>query len=397
MANFNFDFPIVKVDDRQIVETMQRVLEESPWRVSHVNFTFRFGGTIHCRAEELAGHAQLNEVLDNRLDLITSFIYKSAEGRKIAVTRGAAKGESDVVAVHSGPADAPVEFAKVVAIVRRHFDTNSPAEAVASLVREDAGRMLEAREAALARLEATAAHLLTESEQARKRWEAEYKQKEKHLIQEFRERTDQLEAEYERRRTQLEAWEDQLSQREQESLSREGRHQLREQLRAKLADPEATFELGDQTRLLHRAVALLAGLLAALFAGATVYYVGEGLKAGGPAVFGATTVYQFASAALFVTTIVFLIRWYKQAFERGAAEELKARWHELELARQGWLLETAFAWRHEYGTEMPADLIAELTRRSMAVEAGARERSRSVTSDRSAVAVGRNGGDGSPR
>ena len=99
MPSFSFEFPIGKVDDRQVVETMESVLEESPWTLPQRSFTFRFGATIACKADELGSHRELGEILDSRLDLITNFMCKSADGRKITIARGSQDGDADMVSL----------------------------------------------------------------------------------------------------------------------------------------------------------------------------------------------------------------------------------------------------------------------------------------------------------
>ena len=130
---------------------------------------------------------------------------------------------------------------------------------------------------------------------------------------------------------------------------------------------------------MQRKASVLTVILALLFAGAAGYYLVEGLNATGATGFTVATVCQWLFATLFVAAWIFLIRSYRQAFRVRAAEELKAKWYELEVARESWLAETAFEWKTEYGTEMPAGLLAELTRRSIALSANGEDLQRHLS------------------
>ncbi len=362
MPNFSFEFQAARADDKQIVEAAGRVLEDIPWKLAQAGFTFPFsGGSVVCPADKLADHRELQEILSQRLELITHFSFKFAGGRRLSITRGNSEEQVAKVTLTSSQNDTPAGFARIIAAAKRHFAVLPPAGFVQSLVGNNGQQQFEAREAALARLEATAAHLLTESEQARKRWEAEYRQKENELAKELRQRTEQLDAAYRDQKKELAEWEEELASRQQKLNAASGRHQLVERLRADLMDPGTTLELSRGARRVRRTVSMFTLLLLILFGGAAGYYLWQVLSATDSGSLILAGVNQALFTALFLATSVFFIRWQSRWFHRRAAEEFKCKRYEMEVSRASWLAEMAFEWKEKFGTDIPAELFAKLT------------------------------------
>jgi hypothetical protein len=406
MPNLSLEFEINRVDDKQVAETAARCFQETSWELSHATFAFPFGGgSLNCAAGELDGCRELDEILDHRIELITDFVYKSTGGGRLTVTRGNHEAHVDKVALNSGPRDTVPDFAKIVAVVKRHFGALAPARFLDSLAGSSAGHALEAREAALARLEATAAHLLTESEQARKRWETEFRQKEKQLIGDARQKAEQLEAAYKERerrllaqtdearkrrqteyqkkeqqllreideRTQrladqygqweerLKLWEEELSQQSERLMGESSRHRLLEHLKARLADQHKTFKLSRGSRWLRRSISTFLAALVLLFGGASAYYLLQTFEAPDPRTLVLATVNQAVFLVLFVGASVWFVRWHSRWFRRRTAEEFRFKRLEAEIVRAGWRAETAFDWKERFGTDIPADSGPEWT------------------------------------
>lgn len=362
MPKLSFEFKISRVDDKQIVDTAAKSFDEMSWKLSHATFTFPFGGgSLACQADELAAHPELNEILSGRLELITDFRYKFAGGGLVSVIRDGQNAEGDKVSVSSGLHTTVADFAKVVALVKRHFDALPPARFLDSLTGGDADGQFKAREAALARLEAAAAHLLTEGEQARKRWEAEYRQKERQLLGELRERTERLEAEYREREEALKSRQEEFDERGRQLKAQNRRHRLLEDLKAKLARPHKTLRLGRGFRWLRGTIFLFMAALILLFGGAAGYYLLQTFTATDTRTLVLAAVNQGVFTGLFVAAWVSFIRWHGQWLRRRAAEEFRLKRFELEIDRASWLIEMAFEWREKFQTEIPANLSAILT------------------------------------
>jgi hypothetical protein len=247
-----------------------------------------------------------------------------------------------------------------VAAVRRHFDALPPDRFVDTLTGQSPDQQLEAREAALARLEATAAHLLTESEQARKRWEAEYRQKEKHLTEELQQRSEKLHAASQEREERLSAWEEELRQRNQQLAASAGRLQLPDGLTARLADLDRTLRLSRTARWTRRVVSTLSLLLLILFGAGAGYHLYRTVTLTDPSGLIAAGLNQALFTVLFLATLVFFVRWQVEWFRRRADEEFRFNRYALEVDRASWLLDAALVWRERFAADMPGDLLARL-------------------------------------
>ncbi|MHC4403603.1 MAG: AAA family ATPase [Planctomycetota bacterium] len=415
MSNLSFEFATARVDDRQVLDSVTKAVEATSWSLSQVSVTFPFGGgAFVCSADELAGQNELTEVVESRLALVATFLFRFSGGAKMTVRRGSPEEAVDQVTLNSGNDETPAEFARVVAAVKRNFDAHSPARFVDSVAREGAEHAHEAREAAVVRLEATAAHLLTETEQARKRWEDEHRQKENRLFEQYQqraaeleadyknrerqlqERAAQLEAEYRSREKELQARQSQIeadgrdreeqrrrktaeidedhSRREKEVQAREneldrrrheletagGRHRLRENLKDKLAGGDRLLRLSRGSRWLRRTISLFNVALVLLFGGAAGHAFYQTVTSTESGVVVLAGINQAVFLLLFVAASYFFLRWHGDWFRRRAEEELRLKRREIELDRVDWLLEAAFEWKEKHGTEIPVDWLDSL-------------------------------------
>jgi hypothetical protein len=69
---------------------------------------------------------------------------------------------------------------------------------------------------------------------------------------------------------------------------------------------------------------------------------------------------QIALGLAFASTGVFFIRWNNKWFEKHSTEEFRLKRLEIDIDRASWLVEMAFEWKTEKGTDIPIELINKL-------------------------------------
>jgi len=180
-----------------------------------------------------------------------------------------------------------------------------------------------------------------------------------------------------KREEALGAREEELKARLQDLDDRSSRHarrQLRQDLKAALAQRTSSFTLSRDTsrkRLpIHTLFGLLVGGTGLLFVAAVIGHLPSAASL--PAW---VLVVRFSIVALaFAASVVFYIRWSDEWFRQHADEEMRLKRLELDIDRASWVVEMALEWRDEKGGEIPHELVERLSRNLFESEASVQVR-----------------------
>jgi hypothetical protein len=145
-----------------------------------------FGQIGEQSPDQLAEDAAFQEILECGTKVFPTISFKCSRKCAVSIKRQHDLQTSfDKVSVSPEGNTDPLQFAKCVASVQKHFG-RSTLNDIAYLLGPATRQHFEAREVALTRLEKMAAVLLEEMEQARKRREEEFRQKETELKESYR-------------------------------------------------------------------------------------------------------------------------------------------------------------------------------------------------------------------
>lgn len=352
-------FLIIPASDKDYIAAFIRMASDGSFTYDRVHFD-EYG---ELRSSDI--QPQLQEVLDTGMRVFQRLIFRFPNDMSVSIQRQSNQPSTlfDQVTV-SSPQQVPVsEFAKLVAAAQRNLGMNSLLN-IGNLLGPTATQHFEAREAALARLETLSSNLLVEMEDARKRREAAFFNKEQLLEARLEKKQSDLnkaltvrQAELDRRASELESLQKELDDRE----AKHARRQHYKDIKEKFRSWSNTFKVTDGTKQLRVIVFRTTISLMVLFGIAACIFLFQSFSATNTALLAFAIVKQVTFTALFVTTAYFFIRWNNQWFQRHANEEFRLKRMELDIDRASWFVEMAFEWKDEKGEEIPLELIEPLT------------------------------------
>lgn len=255
------------------------------------------------------------------------------------------------------------------------FDKLS-AVTMTALMGDELRSHLELRDVSLARLEAAAANIISESVRAAAARDLKLAEREQILEQKYVAKDAEQEALYAEKLKALQEEAHRLDERKKVLDDRAATHARRQHyddLKTKLEAWAKTFEVSEGTAKLRYWVIVPTTALAIVFG------VGAGYFLVGMATTTDTTqivwmaLKQITLTALFVATCSFFIRWSNSWLARHADEEFRLKRLELDLARASWFVEMAFEWNEEKAGPVPQEMVERLTR-GLFTDAGAPER-----------------------
>jgi ABC-type multidrug transport system fused ATPase/permease subunit len=306
----------------------------------------------------------LQEILAQGLRVFPNLSFRFPGSLSVSIQRQPDQNSLfDRVSVSRPDKVEPVQFAKFVAAVQKHLGQTSLLN-IGNLLGPAATQHFEARAVALARLEKVASNLLEEMEEARKRREQEFQEKERALGEKYEQKQRELEAaakarqeEQDRRAAELDALRKELDDR----AAKHARRQHYKDIKEKFKSWSETFQVTPGTNRLRRSVFWFTLLLLALFGGLAGWFLFQSLTVQDNTHLVAAIVKQATFTVLFVSTAYFFIRWNNQWFQRHANEEFRLKRMELDIDRASWFVEMAFEWKEEKGEEIPLELVERLT------------------------------------
>jgi hypothetical protein len=264
------------------------------------------------------------------------------------------------------------EAARLGAIAQKHLG-NWSLQGLSNVLGTEAMKHLEAREAALARLEIATAKLNEEMECVRKQREKELNEKTALLETKYEQRRQALEDEIAAHRKVLADKETELTKKQQELKDRAAMHERRQHFKDmtdKLATWSEEFTVSAGTKGLRDPVWWTTLLLIVLFGGIAGAFLFWTFKVDDTVSLIFAVVKQITSTILFVSAAYFFIRWNNQWFQKHANEEFRLKRLELDIYRASWFAEMAFEWKDEKGNQIPQEIITTLTKGLFATEGG---------------------------
>lgn len=231
------------------------------------------------------------------------------------------------------------------------------------------GEFVEARDAALARLEEIYARFTQDLTNYRKDTDERLRQGEEALRARREKDEAELDAIAKRNEAALQAREELLKKRLAEIDDRDSLHarrELRKSIIGKLEERNKEFTLTSGTRRLRWPVAVILGLVALVLGfllAQSVWVSAELFGKSGEWTVGMTymLVKQSLLGAGFLSVVWYAIRWSNQWFREHADEEFKSKAMILDIERASWVVETATDWRRANKTDIPEVLVDRLT------------------------------------
>ena len=323
--------------------------------------------------ENAAEHESLQRILKANGRAIRYFVLKHNDQRQVQIsrtddfTRGEPGQNYDKLSINreqqSFPENLEKHFSTLVAEAQNAVTTFS-IDTFAPLLGDAAAKHLEAREAALTRLETLHAKVLHDLEETRNSLHKEFAEKDRHLQEAFDARTKQLDDQHQQREAKLTEREEALNERQRQLDDRSSTHvrrEIREKLLEKLKERQKTFALSPDTHKRRRWVAGAYGLLLVVFAAMAIAFIciEAGRADQGIDYWAIGT--RIAASLGFVITAGFFLRWLNRWAQQHADEEFKAKQFELDFDRACFLVEMAFEFRAEEGKEIPPHLVESLS------------------------------------
>jgi len=221
----------------------------------------------------------------------------------------------------------------------------------------------------LEKMQETIAAVGEEAASARSKLEEEYWQKSSALLKEGDRRKRDFEAEVDRLRKRLAEEERALEERRKALDDRDNTHArraLHTNLKQRLAEHAAKFELTDDTKgrrkPIHGAVWVSAAALAAMII-FNSWKLGSALS--GTTSTSAAIIMLLKPIGLTVALLGLLswyLRWMNRWFERHADAEFQLKQFELDIDRASWVVETALEWRFAQNSAIPRHLLDNISR-----------------------------------
>jgi hypothetical protein len=355
-------FRIVPGTDKEYVDAFDAIKADSVFVYDKITLDY----LGHVGPEGVSTNQGIVEVLAESERVVPNFVFHFPDNWHVNIQRQPDQNAPfDVVTVNRpNQQQDPLRFAKLMAAIQKHLHKTTSLMGVADLLGPSAKEHFQAREIALARLEKMGSDMLLEMEQARKRREQEFGEKEKGLKETNRQRERELDAAIAKQKQELDARSTELDALRKELDDRAAKHARRQHykdIKEKFKSWSETFQVTPGTNLLRRSVYWFTCVLLVLFGGVAGWFLFQSVVAQDNVHLVSALVKQITFTALFVSTAYFFIRWNNQWFRRHANEEFRLKRMELDIDRASWFVEMAFEWKDEKGEEIPEALIDRLT------------------------------------
>jgi len=323
------------------------------------------GNSIESTPDKLLEDPKVKKILELNASAIgfARLIMRSPHQHQVEVTRDAKSGEVSV-RVFIAPQVDFCSAAQVSAFTQALFKPYERNEAIDKLLGDQLAEFYRHREHALLKLEEISQNLIERNEEYRRTIDFQRQTFENEMSAKYAKKTEELERDYDHKREELQSRQKELEAKQKELDDRSSTHarrQLRQDLKKAVADRSQKFSLTRETRrkryVIHGVFVSMIGFL--------VYIVVTTLLRGSPT--GSTTVDWYTLVKLPCATIAALlalawyIRWNDNWFRQHADEEFDTKRFELDIDRASWVVEMAFEWHAEKGTQIPPELIDRLT------------------------------------
>lgn len=370
MSLQNFTLKIIKQPDKKIIDAIYNAAKKADFKVTQVSISPRIGGSsFNDSPERLDQNSDFNDLLNLTSELIQSFTFSFDPNFSVTVNRNENNNYDNITLNFASLQDNQRGKTNTFySLVRDNIKVIDSSKIIQTELNEQLKRHYEVRETELSKLENISESIIDRTEKFLRQKQEEFKNEKLSLDKEYQDKNEKLINEFEEKKTSLEDERKKLDLKLKEIDDRESKHvrrKIREDLKEVLKNRSQKFGLTEGTINLRKPIYYFSFILLVLFGSGFIIYsylsVIEVLKetTNTPHLI-ALGIKQLALGLAFGSTAVFFIRWNNKWFEKHSNEEFRLKRHEIDLDRASWLVEMAFEWKSEKGTDIPIELINKL-------------------------------------
>lgn len=368
----NYSFEVIRVTDRQVINGIKEVASDCNFTINQLHLNTAFGGgNIAGSPTNIEENEEAKLILDQNSNLVKSFAIHLNNGIRFRVSRldNDTKDRISIITRNLHASKRKQAF-HTLAALRKHFKPIDSEKVLKDNLNETVSKHYEIREAELSKLQELNTEILKNQEEFRKEKEKEVSNKKEKLETKFENRREELQEKFETKEEKLKEEQEKLDEKLKEIDNRESKHvrrQLRKDLKEIFQHRNEQFSLTDGTKNLRRPINIFSILLLSIFGIGTAIYgylLINQILAGSvqTSILINLGAKQLGLALAFGSTAIFYIKWQNKWFEQHAKEEFKLKQYEVDLDRASWLVEMAFEWQEEKGTDIPEMLIDRLSK-----------------------------------
>lgn len=364
-------FQIPRYTDKVIVEKLEELVKEGGYRVEKSTYSFTFAD----QNAEFGGGPRddkLNQLLSLGAVSTRQITFHLNNSLHLRIERGWDNQQRKLIgnldAVNVDPAGQPnqnvLEFAKLLALARKHFDA-ADTKPFMDFLDEGSKQLYQSREQDLQKLERMQESFFKSMTEFTLDQQKKQQEFQRQLETEYANRQTRLEEQHQERLKQFEAKEAELKKIRSEIDERENRQARRDiykELKGKLDARNKSFELTEGTKNRRRITFWFTIALLGLFAGVFGFCFYKNVVSDPAQINWVAVGSQIGFAIAFIGVATFFIRWNNQWFQKHADEEFKLKRLDLDIDRANWLVELAMEWKNITKSEIPTDLIDKLAR-----------------------------------
>ncbi|QJR36783.1 hypothetical protein [Gemmatimonas groenlandica] len=372
--------------DADAIARLQTVWEE---RGAHQNHSISLviadgsgNSTINSKFSAILQHPAYEVIARASHPVFRSVSLTVNEGRPFSLSISREPNSSfpgtDAINVSIGDGIAVEDVAKTIGAARGAFEPYGAvgAESLDVALGPVLGEFYRRREASVNQIEQALRELVAQSVDARRELDRRADVERQNLLAEIDAERLKTTAMLDARDNELREKDHALSAREATLDDRTNTHARREihkELKAKFAERAESFSLTPETGAKRGVVQTAFWLLLLFTLAVATINIWEAVR-----LFDASTQPNWwlttiasrglISAFAFIAAVVYYIRWADSWSERHAAEEFKLKRLELDMDRASWLVEMALEWQEKKGSQIPPELVLQLSRNLFSVE-----------------------------
>ena len=366
----NLSLKFIKQPDKKIIDAIYEAAREAEFTITQVNLTPRIGGAaFNGNPESLHQNSDLDEMLNLNSELIQNFTFNFNPNFGVTVNRNENNNYDQISLNFASLQDTQRAKTNIFySLVREKIKVIDSSKIIQTELNEQLKRHYEIRESELSKLEGISESIIDRTEKFLRKKQDEFTYDKSQLEKEYQSKNEKLNDEYEAKKKSLEEERGKLDLKLKEIDDRESKHvrrKIREDLKEELKKRSQKFGLTEGTINLRKPIYYFSIILLILFgSGFSIYSylsVAEVLSATtNTSHLIALGIKQLALGLAFGSTAVFFIRWNNRWFEKHSNEEFRLKRHEIDLDRASSLVEMAFEWKSEKGTDIPIELVNKL-------------------------------------
>ena len=359
----NTDFQILKVPDRELIESLLKIHTELDISPSGRLVIYLASGRARndISIDEIDNDPFIEQLRDWNRSLIWRISLDIGQFLSASVSVERSNG-FDQASVSFDDHSDQVQVVRLLGVTQKHLRPFVRTPELDDLLGPELAEFYTKREEALLRLEGVSQKLIEQNEEYRRGLDAKADSSQQQLEEKIKEKEQDLEAEYKKKEELLDRRAQEIIKKEElfdEKDNQQARRTLRAEFKQLIADRTTDYSLSDSTVRKRLPINLVfLGILSVL--GCFVYTAFLGSLP------STADWYDHArlpiSLVAFVGMAIFYIRWLDGWSQRHADEEFRLKQLDIDIDRASWVVEMALEWKEEKGTEIPQELIDRLTR-----------------------------------